>query len=373
MRFRLFGHRSSYEYEEMYKPVDVSYLREYAAEKPSLVAEIRERYISVGETVNPIVGVPNAVGVSLFRTRRDNTFRDQYPIKRRHSKRWLEKYYLRLLDNIEWFPHGFDARHWKLVVYLCPESLKALLPRHDVLATLSQYEFIEINIMRFPSVGHGPGALWRFLSMGDDRLDRVLILDIDEPWWHEANTWHRDLGRYDKPYTRAHHMPRDGFWLNPETPWYLDKAGHAVNYATILSSKQLVRPRQLGLSDIGTLISAYVALRMERVESENPRSQLADDEPATPYNRPFKRHKFGWANHWYQYCFDERFLKHVIFPYVVKRGFLCTYCLPQDVTDDLRAYLSQPALKDFLADFRYTQSNSANIIVNNNTLFDERL
>jgi len=252
-------------------------------------------------------------------------------------------------------------------------TLTALLPGIDVLKTLLQHKFIEINIMRFPSVGAGPGALWRFLSMSDYKLDGLLLYDIDEPWSDDVSAWYKEAHQYDRPFTRAHHMPRDGFWLNPKRPWYLNKAGTAINYATILASKQLVRPRQFGLPDIDILISAYVALRMERANSGNPLSQLTDDEARTPYNRPIGVHKHGWGNHWYQYCFDERFLKHVVFPYAVRNGFLCTYCLPQFVTSDLQSYLRQPNLRDFLSDFKYTQTHPNNIIVNNNDVFRESL
>ena len=64
----------------------------------------------------------------------------------------------------------------------------------------------------------------------------------------------------------------------------------------------------------------------------------------------------------------------MIYPYAAKSGALCNYCLPQDVTANLKAYLEQHKLDDFLADFRYLlRMNSANVIVNNDKIVTEIL
>jgi hypothetical protein len=39
----------------------------------------------------------------------------------------------------------------------------------------------------------------------------------------------------------------------------------------------------------------------------------------------------GWGSTWYEYGFDERFLKHVIYPHVVAQGQLLTVATPAEL------------------------------------------
>lgn len=360
-------------HELMYPPVGVEFLRSEYARNPVEVDRVRSQWFEIGATHNPLPAVENAVSISLFRAHIDNTFPHERDLDEDAAARWMRKYYEPLAANLRWFEEGFDTRHWKIVAYVCPNSLAAQAPERNLVAMIAACPFVELHVMSSPTVGHGPGALWRFLSMADRRLDRLLVFDIDDSWADPVNRWHLDAERFEKPYSRAVHMPRKNFWLDIEHPWRVADDGSVVNYPAILASKQLVRPRQLKLPDVDVLMSAYAVLRMERARSPNPVSQLDDDEPSTPYNQPFENYRLGWGNHWFQYCFDERFLKHVIYPYAVTTGSMCTYCLPQTTAPDLAAYLARPTLRDFLADFRSTQAHPGNVIVTGGDRYEGKL
>ena len=361
-------------YEDMYPPVGIDLLREIRNANQRAVDTIAEDSFGVADILNPLNDRPNAVSISIFFANIDNTYADQFPITDEDRGRWIKKYFRPLMQNVRWFEEGFDTGNWKLIVYVCPNSLNELKPEIDILDELQSFDFAEIRVMAKPSIGHGPGASWRFLAMSEFALDRVLIFDIDEPWNDSINTWHEAAANYGKPFTRAHHMPRPDFWLKPETAWFINHDGSVRNYPPMLSSKLMIEPELFGIPDVDRLMASHIWLRQSRAKSPNPLSQLADDEPLTPYNRPTGRHKCGWGNHWHQYCFDERFLKHVIFPCAAEAGKLCTWCLPQDIAGDLGQYLRENKLDDFLADFRYTQRMSpANIIVNGNRVVTEQL
>lgn len=227
--------------------------------------------------------------------------------------------------------------------------------------------------MKYPSVGHSPGALWRLLSISDYSLDELLVFDIDEPWSNSVNRWHEETIVHGRALTRGVHIPRNNFWLGLDHPWG-NPHKQIKSYPPILCSKLHILPRQLEIADIDTLIAAYVFLRMRQSQSSNAVSQLDTDEPVTSCNRPRPIEPYGHQNHWHQYCFDERYLKHVVFSHAVSLGEVCTCCLPQDVTHDLASYLSRPTLAEFQADFRYTQRiNPKNIIINQNRISDEEI
>jgi hypothetical protein len=362
--------RGARTYEEMFPPVSVDLLRRHHRENESAVDALREEYLCVAEPQAPALPQRRAVSVSLFCAGRMNTKPGAPGLDPEARARWLGRYWVHFRRNLKHFESLFDES-WKLVVYVCPTSLEQLKPDHDVLAELRRFPFVELRTMKHPTVGHGPGALWRFLALADPSLEQVLVFDIDEPWRRPPNAWHRDAVAFARPLTRGVLLPRPGFWLKPESPWG-GPEGRSY-YPPILGSKILAFPDALGLSDVATLIAAYVHLRMRQARSSNPVCQVDVREPVTRYNRPTRQFPLGFGNHWYQYCFDERFLKHVVFPYAVERGLLTTYCIPQDEASDLGTWLQQPGLADFRADFVYTQQHPDNRIVNGGRVVTERL
>ncbi len=356
-------------YEDMYPPVGVEFLRSLYMSDFNSIESIISNSLCVDETINQLDEISNAVSISIFLPKNLGNNHSQGPINDGHRSGWITKYYNSFIENLDGFEAGFDTCLWKLIVYTCPHSLSQLRPEYDLMSKLASYKFVEIRVMKNPSPGLAPGTLWRFLPISDLSLNSLLIYDIDEPWYESINTWYKTALKYSKSFTRAHHLPREKFWLRPNSAWFVTEDGSIRNYATVLASKILVQPEKFGVADIDKLMGSYIWLRKLRAESANPFSQVNDQEPINPYNRPIGHHCYGFGNHWHHYCFDERFLKHVIYPYAARNGALCTYCLPQDVTEDLLDYLIKHGLWDFLADFAYSQRMSEdNIIVNNNNI-----
>ncbi|MEN0003908.1 MAG: hypothetical protein AAF798_07180 [Bacteroidota bacterium] len=359
-------------YEEMFVPISVDYLRSLHQEHQQEVTRIAEEFFKVDFTFNPIKNKRKAIAISLFCTNRMNAYYNEYPIHEKEKVQCHDRYLMPLFKNLEQFAQSFSAEEWKVSLYLCPHSLEQFKPERDIFEELRGFNFLEIHVMRHPTVGHGPGALWRFLAMSDMGLDELLIYDIDESWHKSRNQWYKEVKQYDKAFSRGVLIPNDFGWLKPEKPW-TGKTG-MKGYPPILASKIYVRPQKLGIPDIDTLAAAHIFQRQNQAKTENPNSQLAIDEPITPYNQSSHAHPYGFGNHWYKYCFDERFLKHVIFPFVAERGELCTYCLPQDVMENIGSYLSLPTLCDYLADFQYIQrKNKRNILINQHRVNEELL
>lgn len=356
----------------MFVPIPLTFLRELRDRHREEIEAIEETYVALGPEPERRLPARNAVAISVFCAHRMNRYADEFPMDEKTLGDWLKSYADPLTENLARFPELFDTNEWKVIAYVCPTTLEKLKPTHDIVAELTEYPFVELQIMKHPSIGHSPGALWRLLSMSDTSLDELLIYDIDEPWALPINRWHGEARTYDWALARGVHMPRDGFWVNLEVPWQREEGMN--NYPPILCSKLNVRPLKLGIPDMSELISSYVFLRMRQSKTSNPVSQLHVSEPVTPFNRPTPLQPFGQRNHWYQYCFDERFLKHVIFPYAVEEGLVCTWCLPQDITDNLATYFARPTLRDFQADFRFTQrSHPNNVIVNNHRVVKEEI
>ena len=350
-------------YEDMFPPVMPTVLRNFYAANHQEIDQIAQTYLG-WTPAGPRLSQRYAVAISLFCTNKMDKSVDETVMTADQLEKWMVRYGEPLKRNLKLFPRLFDPSVWKIIAYLCPHSLEKLKPANDLVRELAQYPFVELKRMNHPTVGHSPGALWRLLSMSDYSLQEVLIFDIDEPWDNPVNRWHEETLRYDKALTRGVHIPREKFWLKLDRAWF-DSDKQVNAYPPIMCSKLNVLPERLGLPDMDKLIATYVWLRMRQSRSSNPVSQIDIAEPVTDYNRALPDEPFGHQNHWYQYCFDERFLKHVVFPYAAERGEVCTYCLPQDVTTELAAYFSRPSLKEFSADFRYTQRvNGQNVIIN---------
>ncbi len=347
-------------YEEMYLPVSVEYLRELYALNSSEIALLQTKYYGISKVINEIPQVCNAICISYFISYRFNSFPQQHPV---NLDKFKSSYHERLLRNLDWFRDHIDHNIWKIRAYLCPWAIT----QTDILERLLECDFVEVVIMKNETVGHSPGALWRLLAMSDTLLNNALIADIDEYWDSEKILkYFPKIAQYDKALSRLHHLPRERFWLRTDGSAYNAVSdGSAKNYPTILASRIYVQPRRLNIPDIDILMSSYAWLRQKRSTTDKPWSQISDDEVSTPYNKGFRHDIYGAGNHWLWYCFDERFLKHVIFPWVVERGELCTYINPQDHTSDLQMYLNRYALNDLIADLEYVHRRPTNVTINN--------
>ena len=75
-----------------------------------------------------------------------------------------------------------------------------------------------------------------------------------------------------------------------------------------------IRPKRLDL-DIKSSLIDYILYRDYRITVYNSKEEL-DNYNTEPYSR--------WASGWKGYGFDEKFIKHTLFPYLVKKGEVLT-------------------------------------------------
>jgi Mannosyltransferase putative len=247
----------------------------------------------------------NCVSVCLFRKNSNNRHRDEFPVE---ESGWTQKYWNGLQGRIDEMSRLPD---WKLRIYVEPD----LWPR--VYDQFRGRDCVELYRMRTNSVGASPGSLWRYLAFNDTSLDLVFATDIDESL----------LGKWDLVTTFAacdwSDLGRLGGFADPRDSLVSPGSSTARNYATILGSRVAARPRRMDF-DLAAAMRGFMALR--RFYAMTPRAWACSDEDSmSDYNRPFGNHAYGWGAHWYMYCFDERFLAHVLYHHFVGKSTLHTW------------------------------------------------
>ena len=294
--------------EAMYPPVPVALLvsdewqarfREYFIESGELGADPFE---VAGRTTRP---ERNCIAVSLFKRHAGNRRRDEFAVDERY---WRTKYWDGILGVVREIT---DFPGWKIRVYLEPE-LWDLIP-----TILVDHPRVEWFRMKEGSVGASPGALWRYLALADRSLDYVLVTDIDEPL--------RGKEAYIRSFEADGRSSVARFGGFTSDRGYLVAPGEsrAKNYATVLGGRVMSRPRRWDF-DPAAAMRGFMAYRRFMALTDRP-WRYADAEPSSAYNEPVDGHVYGWGSHWYMYCFDERFLKHVVYYHFAEKGALHTW------------------------------------------------
>lgn len=293
---------------QMYPPVSVDTLC-----SEDLQDAFQEAFIESGElTCDPyeydidrLRPHTRCISASLFKCHPDNTSENESDVD---DAKWREKYWQALHARVAELRSWPD---WKLRLYVEPKLWR------DACESFGNHQQIELLRMRNNTIGASPGALWRFLAFDDRSLETVLVADIDEPLRRKklivSSFTHDDrsvLGRLG------------GFYCNNG---YRVSSGRndAKNYATILASRIVACPARFDV-DMKSTMRGFMAYRRQDAMSER-RWAYSKEELPTPYNRPIGKHAFGWGSHWYMYCFDERFLKHVLYYHFADRGQLHTW------------------------------------------------
>lgn len=170
---------------------------------------------------------------------------------------------------------------------------------------------VEIFLMESSSVGHSPGAMWRFLAFGDDETRWVCCQDsdqIEDPRNIDLiNKWLRDKHTY-------------GFYRI-----------HATSYKEDLQSA-IYSP---------IVANAFGAKKGHGIEFEKAMKgfllhrELYPDEPRHPRDIASSDHPYGFGNHFPVYGLDERFLKHVVYYYLADRSLLTTLVTSKKKQDAL--------------------------------------
>ena len=164
----------THRYEDMFVPIPLSFLRQLREKHRDEVDAIAETYTALGAPPKRCLSAKKAIAISLFCTHKLNRYADEFALSQNFLDNWLKSYADRLLANFDRFPELFESSEWKVVVYICPTTLEQLKPTRHLVDELSRYDFVELQFMKHPSIGHGPGALWRLLAMSDTSLDEVV-------------------------------------------------------------------------------------------------------------------------------------------------------------------------------------------------------
>jgi hypothetical protein len=261
-------------------------------------------------------------------------FPNQYPPPIRDiGSPWWVRYVEKLCESLRWFETYYFFKDWKVRIYIDPTLIDIV----DVL--VKQSTRVEFYVMTKPSVGHNPGASWRFLAMEDSSLDLGCVFDCDEHM------------QYVLPSV-------DAFVKNPVMgvgrlmpQGIAEIQDHGQRIHTPISAHMVCfRPSVFKLP-IRNLLLQFIAYRKSVAITDKP-WQYPGVSEETPYTKSYGLpHIFGWGNHWYIYGFDERFLKHVIYPYAVRNGLL-------------QSWLFQPiemfTIPELHNDIVYVQSNPSN-------------
>lgn len=271
--------------------------------------EIDEEYYTV-ETILQQRPEKNAFVTSLFCANPDSLYPNYYPPPNSDPGGvWWNRYVGRLCTTMKFMDTNPKFQDWKFRIYLDP-SLQALIP---VLTECTPR--LELYIMKRSSVGHNPGATWRLMALEDKTIETGYVFDSDEIL---DNLLY--LGFLDafvgNPKMGVGRLLEESVgkceWR--DSPVYI--------YTTMCCGLLGFRPALLDLP-IRDCILRYIAYRKAMAVTDRPWEYPGMTEPS-PYTGPTPgtSHIWGWGNHWYIYGWDERVLKHIVFPRAVRKGIL---------------------------------------------------
>jgi hypothetical protein len=290
-----------------------------AAAAPEKFDEIKSLF-SIKEIINPLPHIHNCISVSLFYQNPDNEYPEQH--QKRDLEYWRNKYYLSLIRFIEDFRKSdlAESGQWKMRIYLENCLLQSeLVDINHLFSAARGRDRLEIYHMATNSIGAQPGMLWRFLAYDDRELDTAFVCDIDDRF-EDRRT--KILSFHNSPqhcvFGRYLSYSKDNFNIDKE------RNVPPLNYATVIGCMNGMRPKKSGISIKKCMID-YILWRINRVNTSAKPWEEFDDHDTSRFSAPIRNHKYGWGGWWTVYGFDERFLKHVIFPYFARRGEVFTW------------------------------------------------
>lgn len=227
------------------------------------------------------------------------------------NSKWYKKYYLSLLKFIQDFKRSKYYNNYKIRIYL-EKQLDCFINE-----LLSQCDHLEIYYMRSNSIGAQPGMLWRFLAFDDKDLDIVFCSDIDVDFNSHINNKLNTFSSNNKAFGRCIPPHNIDIRINKND----NNSPH--NYTVCIGSSIAIRPKLLDVNIKDTIIN-YTLYRISRYTSNKPCEEF-DFANTEKYNNPVGDHIYGWGGYWTMYGFDEKFWKHTIFPYLIKKGEVLTW------------------------------------------------
>lgn len=226
--------------------------------------------------------------------------------QKRHMKgketSFYELYVMPLKKNIAYFKKNESSTRIRIYLSSDLEFLVSDLSSSNV----------EIFVMESNSVGHSPGAMWRFLAFGDPETTWVCCQDSDQTEREKnvdiINKWLRDKSTH-------------GFYRIHAAKYKenLEGAVYSPIVANCFGSKTFLR------IDFEKAMKGFLLHR-----------ELYPDETRHPRDTALNGHPYGFGNHFPVYGLDERFLKHVLYFYLADRALLTTLSTSRSKTSTLK-------------------------------------
>jgi hypothetical protein len=305
---------------EVFKPLTVDYLYSLYDANPECQEEL-DNYFKIEKKWNE-KKASKVVAYSLFWSQNETASYENIFKKRTFKGKessFFEHYVKPLMSSARYFKE--HERKTVVRIYLS-QDLKCLIPYLDAAN-------VEIFLMACSSIGHSPGAMWRFLVFGDADIKMACIHDADdyenERYIRKANDWLSE--KQSKGFYRLYNQ-KGKEDLN------------TVNYSPILAGR--FGAKNWRFFDIEKAMKGYILHRT-----------LYLDEPRHPRDVPIGTHIYGWGNQFPSYGFDERFLKHVLFYYAADSGQLTTVLMKSAQKDEIYEYIKWPCNYLVQKDFAY--------------------
>jgi hypothetical protein len=283
------------EIDKCYPPVTIDFLKKYENNEDEI-----SDYFKIDQIINHLPDKTKVISCSLFCKNVNIHYNNELPQPDSGtSSTWYKKYMISFLNNIDVFGTSELVNNgWKIRIYLANDL-------ENTYINLLSRPYVEIYVMKSSSIGAQPGTLWRYLIYGDNTIDMAGIIDIDEP-----------LDNIYKLINIFNQYPNHLLIKQYEIPVIISPNSDHINNAIIRGGGHIIRPKLFNLN-IEHIMAAFIRYRMDVSKSSTPNLYGDEDNIC---NNPIGNHIYGWGNHWFMYGFDERFLKHVIFYYIVEKG-----------------------------------------------------
>ncbi len=219
---------------------------------------------------------------------------------------------------------------WVPRIYLAAD-LEFMVPH------LQEQTKAEIYLMASSSIAHNPGALWRFLAFDDPQAYFVCINDSDE---------YINPHNESKVFSWLKDSSSKG-WLRLMTLNYRENLEEALYSPLVASSLWFKNVQNLNFN-MEKAMKGFILHR-----------QLFPDEERHPRDVSYDTHPYGFGNEFPTYGFDERFLKHVVYYEMAKRGELTAFLVNKFEEVNANQILKSASAKNLvLMDIEFIRKNN---------------
>jgi hypothetical protein len=313
----------------IFKPLEISELKSLYQKSPDEHQRLSS-YFKIKKTINS-QSKQKLVAYSLFWKPQEivnqSTVHELRFWKDRECS-FFDKYVSPLIKSIQYYLKHESKT--KVRIYLAADL--------EFLIDQLLFPNVEIFLMESSSIGHSPGAMWRFLAISDPEAEYICCKDSDDKIKSEQEN-------------------KINLWFND--PNY--SGFYRIHSPKIIENEQdaLYSPIQAGLFgakcqsalDIESIMKGFILYK-----------ELNKDEPRHNRDKSYPMHPFGYANQMPSYGFDERFLKHVIYHLAASQGMLTTICTKRNRQKDYLDLLKQSEKQLRVMDYKYILNKNTKAI-----------